>query len=106
MKELLKSHQFDGVVDFQGFEAEHIEADLELFHNKTFQYVMISTASAYQKPPVDYLIKESTPLNNPYWPYSRKKIACKLRKMQAYREHPHGVSYETDALIRPHHHGL
>lgn len=96
MKELLKPHRFDAVVNFQVFEVEHIEADLELFHNKTSQYVMISTASAYQKPPVDYLITESTPLHNPYWLYSRKKIACELRLMQAYREQDFPVT-----IVRP-----
>lgn len=96
IRELLKPHQFDVVVDFQVFEVAHIEADLELFHNKTQQYVMISTASAYHKPPVDYLIKESTPLHNPYWLYSRKKIACELRLMQAYREQGFPVT-----IVRP-----
>jgi nucleoside-diphosphate-sugar epimerase len=96
MKELLKPNKFDSVVQFQAFEVEHIEADLELFHDKTNQYVMISTASAYQKPPVDYLIKESTPLHNPYWVYSRKKIACELRLMQAYREQSFPVT-----IVRP-----
>jgi len=96
MRELLKPHQFDAVVDFQVFEVAHIEADLEVFYNKTHQYVMISTASAYQKPPVDYLIKESTPLHNPYWHYSRKKIACELRLMQAYREQGFPVT-----IVRP-----
>ena len=96
MKELLEPYQFESVVQFQAFEVEHIEADLELFHNKTLQYVMISTASAYQKPPVDYLIKESTPLHNPYWLYSRKKIACEFRLMQAYREQGFPVT-----IVRP-----
>jgi nucleoside-diphosphate-sugar epimerase len=96
MEQLVRPHHFDAVVNFQAFEVEHIEADLQLFHNRTSQYVMISTASAYQKPPVDYLIKESTPLHNPYWRYSQKKIACELRLMQAYREQGFPVT-----IVRP-----
>jgi nucleoside-diphosphate-sugar epimerase len=96
MKELLKPYKFDSVVQFQAFEVEHVEADFELFHDKTHQYVIISTASAYQKPPVYYLIKESTPLHNPYWLYSRKKIACELRLMQVYREQGFPVT-----IVRP-----
>jgi nucleoside-diphosphate-sugar epimerase len=86
VRQLLKPHRFDAVVDFHVFELDHLETSLELFGDKTSQYVMISTASAYQKPPSDYLITESTVLHNPYWLYSQKKIACELRLMQAYRE--------------------
>jgi nucleoside-diphosphate-sugar epimerase len=48
--------------------------------------MFISSASAYQKPGSDYLIREDTPLANPYWDYSRNKIACEERLMRAYRE--------------------
>ncbi len=82
----IKGHSFDAVVQFLAYEPGQVEQDLEIFRGKTRQYLMISTASAYQKPPVHYLITESTPLCNPFWEYSRKKIACELRLMQAYRE--------------------
>lgn len=68
--------RFDAVVDFIAFQPAHVEADLRLFGAMTGQYVFISTASAYRKPPVSHVITESTPLGNPYWKYSRDKIAC------------------------------
>ena len=77
---------FDAVVDWIAFEPAHVERDIALFRGRTRQYVFISSASAYQKPLSDYLITESTPLANPYWDYSRQKIACEERLMRAYRE--------------------
>jgi nucleoside-diphosphate-sugar epimerase len=67
---------FDVVVDWIAFTPEHIDNDLELFRGKTQQYVFISSASAYQTPPVKLPVTESTPLVNPFWEYSRAKIAC------------------------------
>ncbi len=94
--EALKDYSFDVVVNWIAFTPEHIETDLALFREKTKQYIFISSASAYQKPPVHYLITESTPLSNPYWEYSRQKIACELRLMQAYREEGFPVT-----IVRP-----
>jgi nucleoside-diphosphate-sugar epimerase len=82
----LADHKFDAVVNFIAFTAEHIETDLELFRDRTDQYIFISSASAYQSPPVNLPVTESTPLDNPYWQYSRDKIACEERLMRAYRE--------------------
>ena len=67
---------FDSVVEFVAFAPGHVQADIDLFTGRTGQYVFISTASAYQKPPSRLPITESTPLRNPYWQYSRDKIAC------------------------------
>src|SRR5437879_6118168 len=77
---------FDAVVDWIAYTPEHIERDLRVFHGRTRQFIFISSASAYQKPSTGYLITESTPLANPYWDYSRNKIACEDRLMRAYRE--------------------
>ena len=76
MVEILKNHTFDTVVNFVAFNRFQVERDIRLFSNKAKQYVFISSASAYQKPVVDYPITEETPLDNPYWDYSRDKIAC------------------------------
>ena len=83
---LLTGHHFDAVVDFIAFTAEDIERDISLFRGKADQFVFISSASAYQKPPKNYLITEETPLENPFWQYSRDKIACEERLMKAFRE--------------------
>jgi len=98
LADLLAGHHFDAVVDFIAFAAPDIERDLRLFRGKTEQFVFISSASAYQKPVRNYLITEVTPLENPYWEYSRNKIASEDRLMQAYREERFPVT-----IIRPSH---
>ena len=72
----LHGHTWDVVVQWIAFAPADIRRDLELFREKTRQYIFISSASAYQKPPAHYLITEATPLANPHWEYSRLKIAC------------------------------
>jgi nucleoside-diphosphate-sugar epimerase len=82
---LLHDHRFDAVVDWVAFTPDHIEQDLRVFGGRTRQLVFISSASAYQKPPSHYLVREDTPLVNPRWQYSRDKIACEDRLMRAFR---------------------
>jgi nucleoside-diphosphate-sugar epimerase len=82
---LLQSHSFDCVVDWIAYEPADIERDIELFRNKTKQFIFISSASVYQRPVLNPYITEGTPLANPFWEYSRLKIACEERLMQAYR---------------------
>src|SRR6478672_9015595 len=94
----LDGESFDAVVQWIAYEPAHIDRDLALFRGRTRQYVFISSASAYQKPVGHYLITESTPLANPYWDYSRQKIACEDRLMRAYREE--GFPF---TVIRPSH---
>ncbi len=73
----LRGEGFDAVVQWVGFTPDHVAADVETFRGLTDQYVYISSASAYEKPPTSYLVRESeTPLSNPHWQYSRDKIAC------------------------------
>lgn len=82
----LRGMHFDAVVDWVAFTESHIEQDIRVFSGLTRQFVFISSASAYQKPPSHYLVTEDTPLANPRWQYSRDKIACEERLMRAYRE--------------------
>lgn len=86
VRKVLGDQRFDVVVDWVAFKKEDMERDLELFRGRTGQYIFISSASAYRKPPEQYLITESTPLGNPFWEYSRDKIACEERLMEAYHE--------------------
>jgi nucleoside-diphosphate-sugar epimerase len=81
----LANHTFDVVVDFIAFTPEHVAADLALFRGRCGQYVFISSASAYQTPPAHLPVTESTPLDNPFWAYSRDKIACEEALLAAYR---------------------
>ena len=94
----LEGMTFDCVGEFIGFVPEQIERDYRLFKGKTKQYIYISSASAYEKPPRDYVITEETPLVNPYWEYSRNKKACEDFLMSKYREEGFPVT-----IVRPSH---
>jgi nucleoside-diphosphate-sugar epimerase len=72
----LGDRRFDVVCQFRLFTPDQMKRDIAAFTGKTGQYVFISSASAYQKPARHYIITEKTPLENPYWQYSREKIAC------------------------------
>jgi nucleoside-diphosphate-sugar epimerase len=93
---LLKGQAFDAVVDWIAFTPLDIERDLELFSGQTGQFVFISSASAYQKPPAHYIITEETPLENPFWEYSRNKIVCEELLMREYHHNGFPVT-----IIRP-----
>jgi len=82
----IDGQQFDAVCEFVGFLPSQVERDIRLFQGRTRQYVYISSASAYNKPAANYIITEGTALANPYWQYSRDKIACEDLLMKAYRE--------------------
>lgn len=95
---LIKDLTFDVVADFIAFVPSQLERDIRLFTGKTGQFIFISSASAYQKPLSDYRVNEATPLANPYWEYSRNKIACEELLMAEYRENGFPVT-----IIRPSH---
>jgi nucleoside-diphosphate-sugar epimerase len=94
----LGDQRFDVVVDWVAYTEPDVERDLGLFRGRCGQYVFISSASAYQKPLTHPIITESTPLANPFWQYSRDKIACEERLMRAYREEGFPVT-----VVRPSH---
>lgn len=98
VKEAIKDLYFDCVCDFIGFVTEQLERDYRIFKGKTDQFMYISSASAYQKPLASPYITEGTPLANPYWEYSRNKIACEDYLMKLYREEGFPVT-----IIRPSH---
>jgi nucleoside-diphosphate-sugar epimerase len=81
----LGDRRFDAVAQFMAFTPDQVDADIERFAGRTGQYVFVSSASAYQKPPASLPVTESTPLKNPFWQYSREKIACEDRLLGAYR---------------------
>ncbi len=98
VREVLGGTDFDAVVDWIAYTPEHVEADIELFRGRAGQYVFISSASAYQTPPYRMPVTESTPLRNPFWAYSRDKIACEDRLVRAYREENFPAT-----IVRPSH---
>jgi nucleoside-diphosphate-sugar epimerase len=89
---------FDVVVDWIAFTPEHIQTDFELFQHRTKQYIFISSASAYQKPPASLPITEFTPLSNPHWKYSQDKIACEQLLMRSLDRDGFPVT-----IVRPSH---
>lgn len=50
--------RYDVVAEFIGYKPEDVALDIEAFRGQVGQYVYISSASAYQKPPSHYLITE------------------------------------------------
>ena len=90
--------QFDVVVDFIAFVPDHVQKDYEIFNGLCRQFIFISSASAYQKPPSNYIVTESTPLANPYWQYSRDKIICEEVLVERYREQNFPIT-----IVRPSH---
>ncbi|WP_432505179.1 NAD-dependent epimerase/dehydratase family protein [Kineococcus arenarius] len=98
VREALRGSEFDVAVDFLAFTPEHVAADVETFRGRVGQYWFVSSASAYQKPVGHLPITESTPLANPFWQYSRDKIACEELLTRAYREEGFPA-----AVVRPSH---
>ena len=98
VNQLLGDNCFDAVCEFIGFVTQQVERDIRLFSGRTRQYVYISSASAYNKPARSHIITEGTTLANPYWQYSRDKIACEEMLMKAYREQGFPVT-----IVRPSH---
>ncbi|HEY4245405.1 MAG TPA: SDR family oxidoreductase [Lacunisphaera sp.] len=93
----LHGHTWDVVVQWIAFGPDDIRRDVGLFRDHTRQYIFISSASVYEKPPAPpYLITESTPRVNPHWDYSRKKIACELELEAA-----HAASAFPYTIVRP-----
>jgi nucleoside-diphosphate-sugar epimerase len=91
----LSASKFDVVCSFMVFMPEEIKQDIKIFSGNVGQYIFISSASCYQKPPHHFIISEKTPLENPYWEYSRNKIACE-RLLQEQSTLPYTV-------VRPSH---
>jgi len=98
VQKAIENERFDVVADFIAFVPAQVERDIRLFSGKTSQYIFISSASAYQKPLAHPVIRESTPLANPHWEYSRNKIACEEALMRAYRENGFPIT-----IVRPSH---
>ncbi len=98
VRQVIGYQKFDAVVDWIAYLPEHVAQDLEVFRGRTKQYIFISSASAYQKPPARLPVTESTILDNPFWEYSRNKIACEERLIRAYREEKFPIT-----IVRPSH---
>ncbi len=98
VQQVLGYQKFDAIVNWVAYTPDQVEQDLEIFRGRTKQYIFISSASAYQTPPVNLPVTESTVLDNPFWEYSRNKIACEERLIRAYREEKFPTT-----IVRPSH---
>jgi nucleoside-diphosphate-sugar epimerase len=98
LKTALNGHHWDVVVDWIAFTPAQIERDISLFAKNCKQFIFISSASCYQKPPASPIITESTPLKNPHWQYSRDKITCEEILVKAFREQNFPMT-----IVRPSH---
>jgi nucleoside-diphosphate-sugar epimerase len=98
VRSAIDGHDFDVVADFVAYTSEHVETDIKLFRDRVQQYVFISSASAYEKPVGQLPIRESTPLRNPFWGYSRDKIVAEDRLVAEYR-----ASGFPMTIVRPSH---
>jgi len=94
----LGKERFDVVCQFLAYEMDQVRRDVEVFGGRCGQYIFISTASAYQKPPSSHLITEATPLGNPFWPYSQKKA-----DMEAFLMRQHAEGKLPVTIVRPSH---
>jgi nucleoside-diphosphate-sugar epimerase len=94
----LGEHQFDAIVQWIAFVPEQVQQDIEILRGRTKQYLFISSASAYQTPPSRLPITESTILDNPFWEYSRNKIACEERLVKVWRDEKFPMT-----IVRPSH---
>jgi len=98
MRAALAGKSFDSVLNFIGFDLADVQSDYELLHGRTQQYIFISSATVYEKPPRVLPIREDAPLGNAWWEYARKKIACEEWLMARCREDGFPVT-----IIRPSH---
>lgn len=97
-RQALEGHEWDCVVNWIAFTPGQVQRDLDLFADRTRQYIFISSASCYQTPLQNPVITERTPLSNPLWQYSRDKIACEELLMKAFRENGFPAT-----VVRPSH---
>ncbi|MDZ7317332.1 MAG: SDR family oxidoreductase [candidate division KSB1 bacterium] len=98
LQNVVENQFFDVVVDWIAYTPADIELDLLAFRGRCRQFIFISSASVYQTPPAVLPVTEDTPLENPYWQYSRDKIACERRLEQARRKEGFPVT-----IVRPSH---
>jgi nucleoside-diphosphate-sugar epimerase len=97
-KKILADYSFDVVVNWISFIPEHVLADIEIFTEKTKQYIFISSASAYEKPISKLPITDKTPLINPFWQYSRDKAECESILLNEFKTNNFPVT-----IVRPSH---
>lgn len=97
-KAIEKYGPFDTVANFIAFSPKDIERDFELFHGNAKQYIFVSSATVYKKPPTDWLINEKSSLGNPFWTYANHKIECERMLWEYEKQHQFPIT-----IVRPSH---
>jgi nucleoside-diphosphate-sugar epimerase len=98
LRKALREVSPDIVVNFLGYELAEVQADYDLFRHNVRQYVFISSATVYEKPPRQLPIAETSPLGNPFWEYAQKKLACEQWLLERWREDHFPLT-----IVRPSH---
>jgi nucleoside-diphosphate-sugar epimerase len=98
MRSALKGTKPDVVINFLGYEISDVEADFALFNGSVRQYIFISSATVYEKPPRKIPVTEDAPLENRWWDYAQKKIACEHWLQQRAKEFGFPIT-----IVRPSH---
>jgi nucleoside-diphosphate-sugar epimerase len=98
MRSALQGPAPDVVINFLGYELSDVEIDFQLFSGIIRQYIFISSATVYLKPPPRLPITEDTRKGNPFWDYAQKKVACEEWLLRAADESGFPVT-----IVRPSH---
>jgi nucleoside-diphosphate-sugar epimerase len=95
----LGSQKWDAVCQFRSFDLDQCERDIRAFAGNVGQFVFISTAMVYQRPPAKLPFTEASARGNPHSPdYAQKKIAIEDRLMDVHRSGKMPVT-----VVRPSH---
>jgi nucleoside-diphosphate-sugar epimerase len=86
------------VINFLGFEVSDLQIDFDLFRENIRQYIFISSATVYAKPPRRLPLTEDAPQGNIYWEYARKKQACEEWLLERFSRDCFPVT-----MVRPSH---
>ena len=98
LRSALKAVQADVVINFLGYDLEDVQIDYDLFQKAVRQYIFISSATVYSKPPRRLPLTEDAPLGNVWWEYARKKLACEQWLLERWKETRFPVT-----IVRPSH---
>jgi len=81
----LASRRWDVVCQFRAYDPPAVQRDIDLFAGKVGQYLFISSASVYSKPPQSYVLTEDHPADNKFWAYSKNKSLAEETLLAAHR---------------------
>jgi nucleoside-diphosphate-sugar epimerase len=98
MRAALKGIPIDVVLNFIGYDIPELQVDYEVFKDSIKQYVFISSATVYAKPPKSLPITEDSPLGNAWWDYAQRKLACEQWLRQRWSESRFPIT-----IVRPSH---